>query len=469
MTNDSSILNRPSQAAVLLHALRAMLAVAGLSIRAAVRSRVVAALLVLLAAGVIGIPHLVAGDGTPASELQVRLRYTLAFGVGVLGLATLWASCAAFGAEIDSRRMELTAVKPVHMLTLWLGRWLGILLLNVLLLLGVVAGVRIQLGQRFAGLSDPADTASLLVSRAIARPLLPAPEHEAQQTFEELRRAKRLPQDVPAAAFFHQLVLESRNRYTVLHPGEHASWKFLLSQPIAKEGRFWIRMRFDTDAASLADVRGVFRLRRPGAPAWDAEAPVNDLVRNELELPVSAPQLAGAQALELEFTYQAAAEAASLLIQPRRALAVLTPQGTFTGNLVRVMLAQCAILAALAALGLTLGACFSFPVAAFAATALLLVVLVTAGNVPENLQAAFIGNQHPGLMAQVSFAVTRGVDALTQPLLQPEPLSQAVAGERVPAPELWQVLFWGGLVYPLVLALIAGRVLRRRELAKQGA
>ena len=104
MTNDSSILNRPSQAAVLLHALRAMLAVAGLSIRAAVRSRVVAALLVLLAAGVIGIPHLVAGDGTPASELQVRLRYTLAFGVGVLGLATLWASCAAFAARLTDMR-----------------------------------------------------------------------------------------------------------------------------------------------------------------------------------------------------------------------------------------------------------------------------------------------------------------------------------------------------------------------------
>ena len=449
----------------LLHALRAMAAVAGLSVRAAVRSRVVAALLVLLAAGVIGIPHLVTGDGTPASEMQVRLRYTLAFGVGILGLATLWASCAAFGAEIDSRRMELTAVKPVHPLTLWLGRWLGILLLDALLLLGVVAGVRVQLGRSLAKLPGPTDPASLLVSRVTARPLLPAPEEEARRALDELQRANRMPRDISPAELFRQLVLENRNRYTVLHPGEHASWEFLLPQPVAADGRLWIRMRFDTEAESLADVRGVCRLRRPRETAWAAEVPVNDLARNELELPVSAPQLAGATRLELEFADQAAPATAALLIQPRRALAVLTPQGTFTGNLVRVMLAQLAILAALAALGLTLGACFSFPVAAFAATALLLVMLVTAGNTQDDIAT----EGQPGVMDRVSFAVVRGIDATTKPLLQPEPLSQAVAGERVPGPDLRRMLFWGGLAYPLALALVAGRVLRRREMAKQGA
>lgn len=458
------------QHARLLHALRAIAAVAGLSVRAAVRSRVVAVLLVVLAAGVIGIPHLVTGDGTPASEMQVRLRYTLTFAVGLLGLATLWASCAAFGAEIDSRRMELTVVKPVYPHTLWLGRWLGILLLDAVLLLGVVAGVRVQLGQNFAHPAGPADFASLLVSRVTARPLLPAPEDEARRRFDELQRANRLPQDLSPAAVFRQLVLECRNRYTLLHPGEHASWKFILPQPVAADGRLWIRMRFDTEAESLADVRGVCRLRRSGETAWATEVPVNDLVRNELELAVTAPPLAGAGALEMEFAYQAAPGTAALLIQPRRALAILTPRGTFTGNLLRVMLAQLAILAALAALGLTLGACFSFPVAAFAATACLLVVLVATGNASDDLlQDTIAAGGRPGLMDRVSFAVVRGIDAATRPLLQPEPLSQAVAGERVPGSELGRMLCWGGLAYPLLLALVAGRVLRRREMARQGA
>lgn len=450
-----------------LHALRALGATALLSVRAAVRSRVVAALIVLLAAGVIGIPHLVAGDGSPGSELQVRLRYTLAFAVGILGLATLWASCAAFGAEIDSRRFELTAVKPAHPPTIWLGRWLGILLLDALLLLAVACVVRLQLGA--AGGHGPADTASRLVSRAVARPLLPAPEDEARRMFEELRRTDRLPREMSATSVYRQLVLENRNRYTVLHPGERANWKFHLLQPVAADGRLWIRLRFDTGADSLAGAGGVCRLRRPGETAWAAETTVQDLVSTEREIPVSAVALAGADELELEFTYQAAAEAAPLLIQPRRFLAVLTPQGSFTGNLVRVMLAHLAVLAALAALGLTLGACFSFPVAAFTATALLLVVIVTAGNPETDLQEALELGGPLSRMDRVSLAVSHGVDAATRPLLQPEPLSQAVAGERVPAAELARVLLWGFGLYPLALALVADRVLRRRELARQSA
>lgn len=446
-----------------------MAAVAGLSIRAAIRSRGVAALLLLLAAGVIGIPQLVAGDGTPASEMQVRLHYTLAFGSSILGLATLWASCAAFGAEIDSRRMELTAIKPVQPLTLWLGRWLGILLLNAMLLLGIVAGVRLQLGLSLAGRFSAADRASLLVSRALASPQLPDPEAEARRTLDELRRSNRLPQDISAAELFRRLVQESRNRYTVLHPGEQASWTFLLPRPVALDGRLWIRMRFDTEAQSLADVRGVCRLRRAGETAWAAEVPVNDLVRNQLEIPVSAAQLAGVRELELAFAYQAAADRAALLIQPRQTLAVLVPQGSFTGNLARVLLAHLAILSALAALGLTLGACFSFPVAAFTATTCLLVVLVTAGNMQDYPLDASAGGEQRSRMDRASLAISRGVDTVTRPLLQPEPLAHAVAGERVPAGDLWRMLFWGGLACPLALALIAALALRRRELARQGA
>ena len=40
--------------------------------------------------------------------------FVLGFSFGILCLATLWAACALFAAEIDSARIQLSAVKPVR-------------------------------------------------------------------------------------------------------------------------------------------------------------------------------------------------------------------------------------------------------------------------------------------------------------------------------------------------------------------
>jgi hypothetical protein len=448
--------------------LRAIAAVAVLSVRAAIRSRVVIALVLLLAAGIFGIPRLVSGDGSSGSEWQIRLHYTLFASVVVLGLATLWAACAAFGLEIDSRRMELTAVKPVRLWTLWLGRWLGILILDAVLLTGVAIAVRLQvmpLARHDA--AGPAAT-DLLCSRAVARPLLPPIEVEAQQVFAQLRQEGRLPPDEKPERLLRTLILQGPYRCFAIHPGESVAWQFRLSPAVPADGRFWIRVKFDTGGAALADVRGLCRVRRTGGSEWATEIPVNDLVCNELLLPVTALSLAGATALELSFLSRAESGSAPLLVQPRHALALLTTQGTFNGNLARAMLSQLAILAALAALGLTLGACFSFPVASFVATALLVAVLAVPQDARDLLPPMLLsGEARTGVIQRVSLDLNRGLFAVIHPLVQPEPLEHLVAGERVPTAELVRMWCWGGVLYPLVLALLAGGVLRRRELVRQ--
>jgi len=431
--------------------LRAIAAIATLSIRAAIRSRMVMMLLIALAAGVFGLPRLMIGNASAAGAMQVQLRYTLMFAGAVLGMATLWASAAALGAEVDNRRFELTAVKPVRPLVLWLGRWLGILLLDALLLTAVMLTVRVQLG---------VNATALPASRAVARPVLLSPEDEARRVFENLRRNGQLPDNMSSNAVMRQLIRECGNRYEVVRPAEKIHWQFHLSQPVPADGRLWLRMRFDTDALALADVHGVCRLRQSGATTWATEKPVNDLVRNALEIQLTTPALAGANDLEAEFDNLAPTGAAPILVQSRREVFLLTPEGTFDGNLLRVLLAFLAILAALAALGLTLGACFSFPVAAFIATVLTLVVVVSDDVLDETDPC------HVAFVDRISAAVVHGAQSATKPLLAPEPLSQTVEGERVPTPELQRMLLWGFVIYPALLAWIACVVLRRRELVR---
>jgi len=437
---------------------RAAAGVALLAIRAAIRSRVVLTLLLVLVAGMLGLPHLVTGDGTPASVMQVSLRYTLTFCAGVLGLATLWASCAAFGAEIDSKRIELTAVKPVPAFVLWIGRWLGILAMDAALLLLVMAGIRAQLGCAWTETGNPA-----LLSRAVVRPVMRNPDAEARETLENLRRAHQLSEAISETTALRKIRKGIPNRYSIIHPGETAAWTFVMDHPLNPDGRFWLRLRFDSGNLAMPVVQGVCRLRKAGDQTWPVEIAVDDSTRNELNFPVSSVQLAGAKMLELVFVHQAKPDAPALLIQSRRGVSILTPEGSFTGNLARVLVVYLGILAVLAALGLTLGACFSFPVAAFAATAIVLTILAAADSISD------VDLDNPSLAGwrqavnRVSSIVVRQVDYFTNPLLAPEPLTQAVAGERVPAADLWRVALWGGFIYPLVLAITASAVLRRRE------
>jgi hypothetical protein len=454
------IANKPNPIATRF---RALFGAAWLLVRAAIRSRVVIALSLLLAAGMVGIPHLVTGDGTPSGEMQIRLRYTLAFGFAILGLASLWTACATFAAEIDSRRFELTAVKPAPPWVLWLGRWVGILFLNGILLLAIVAVAWFQVRR---GLPDRADRDRLLVSRALARPNLPPPETEARRTIEELRLAGRLPKNASDSTLLRRIAREVGNRYTLVHPGEQTAWRFHLDRPVGEDGRLWLRMRFDSDAGMRPEVRGLCRLTRMDGVPGSCDVAIDNPAQNPLELPLSAPGLSGAREVELTFIYPNAPRAAGLLIQPRRNLAILTPSGSFAGNLLRVVAAQWALLAALAAIGLTLGACFSFPVAAFVATTLLAAMVVSDDALRDDPLAEFDAGGPPRLTRLASEAVVRGVCAVTRPLLAPDPLAQAVAGEQVPGRTLRGMLLWGGLIDPLVLLLLADCALRRRELCR---
>ncbi len=129
----------------IVRSLRRVGGVAVLAVRAALRTRSVAALLALLILCVAALPRVIKGDGTPEGELHILLSYTLGFAFSILCLTTLWSSCALFAAEIDNARIQLSAVKPVHPWEFWLGKWLALLLLNGVFILLVYGGVGLQI------------------------------------------------------------------------------------------------------------------------------------------------------------------------------------------------------------------------------------------------------------------------------------------------------------------------------------
>ena len=438
-----------------MRSLRRIGASARLTLQAAFRSRLVAGVAALLLAATLGLSLLVEGDGTPEGDLRVAILYAFGTGMGLLVLATLWASCGAVSLDLASKRLALTCVKPVRSLELWLGKWLGILLLDALLLAVAGAATWAAVSWRFASAPDSPGAAPLLATRARHAPRMPSVREEA----EEFLVRQPPPEGISREDAMRILMAQLPERYQAIPAGGTVRWAFALDRPLPAGETLWLRMRFATDGLTRQAVTADCRLA--GDNGGEARFRVDDFTSSDFTLAVDAAALEGARSVTLEFAYAPGApDAGSLLVQPRRGLALLEPAGSFAPNLARALLVEFSILAALAALGVTFGMVFTFPVAAFCATGLLLSVLVSAYAMAEALDA---GDLPQTAAARVSQATASAVAAATRPLLAPSPVGHLADGERVPGAEIASSLAWNLLATPLLLALAGAAAFSRRE------
>src|SRR6187200_3462222 len=126
----------------------------------------------LLLGGVIVLPLIVKDDGTARGFTQIILTYTLALTTTLLGFATLWLSCGILAREIEEAQMQMVVVKPIARWQVWIGKWLGILMLNAMLLALSGVAIFVMMQWRASKLS-PKEQAVLrneiFVARNVAR------------------------------------------------------------------------------------------------------------------------------------------------------------------------------------------------------------------------------------------------------------------------------------------------------------
>ena len=452
-----------SQAATLSACARRVGGVAMLALRAALRTKMVAALLVLLAMCILILPGVVKGDGTPEGELHILLTYTLGFAFAIMCLSTLWAACALFAAEIGNMRMHLSAVKPVSAAEFWLGKWLALLALNAVVLLAVYAGVYAQVRWRMH--RDGWEAVEHPVSRHVAHPLLPTPREEALATFAELRASGALPQGYSERTILRVLEEKAPDKYSEVIPGEKTAWRFRLARPVKAGGPVTVRIRFETEYNTRAQVTGICRLTSLEM-SRAVEVPLDDFALREIEFSVDMRAFGdmpadGLREFELAFRHTGDPKRASgLMLRARRDVVMLTPGGTFAANLLCAASVHWSVLALLAAFGLTLSVCFSLPVAAFVATVLL--VLTMVGNSVVQVVSEEDARRWSN---RVGVLVSRGIHEVSRHALQAEPLTALTRGERLDSALLRISFMWNALLIPALFAGLGCFVLRRRELA----
>src|SRR5471030_2361398 len=111
-----------------------ILAIAGLTWKAALRFKLFLVIAVLLILAVVGLPLVIKDDGTARGFTQIILTYTLSAITALLGLSTLWLACGTLARDIEECQIQVVATKPIARWQIWLGKWIGIMSLNAALL-----------------------------------------------------------------------------------------------------------------------------------------------------------------------------------------------------------------------------------------------------------------------------------------------------------------------------------------------
>ncbi|MDB6064855.1 MAG: ABC-type transport system involved in multi-copper enzyme maturation, permease component [Pedosphaera sp.] len=356
-----------------------LLAIVALTWKAAFRYRLFWVLASLLLAAVVGLPLLIKDDGTSEGFVQVLITYTLGAVTGLLGLCTLWLACGTLARDVEECQMQMVAVKPISRWQIWLGKWLGLVSLNAVLL--ALAGMCIYgLLEWRARKLPPEQLAKLqnevLVARASVKP--DSVEKDIQEVTdkmlqERMSKAKAAGVDVRVAR--QQIEAQVRAEQQVVPPDYVRSWVIHLGSAGArlKGEPLFLRIKFNSAQVSHPDT--FYAQWQAGVPQksqlWQSEMmSLAPDTFHEFEIPPDLFDNKG----DLTILFRNPNETA-LLFPLDEGMEVLYREGNFGLNFIRGLGIILCWMSLLATLGLASASFLSFPVAAFFSVAVLAIGL----------------------------------------------------------------------------------------------
>jgi len=369
--------------------MRGFLAIVKLTIRSAVRMRLIPAVGGALFLHLAVLPFLIEHNGTADMFTQVVLTYSLAVVTFLLGLTTIWLACGTMARDIGDAHMQVVATKPVARWQIWLGKWVGIVLLNAGMLAlsgGVIAGMIHWRAKELSPEQRQALRREILVARGSVKEALPYGETDIQRRMGILRETPGWS-DTNESRLRQEAISSLKRANELVAPGRVIRWDLDLSgvkdkiqdQPLHLRVRFYssdfkpsvtnMTMQTDFEVGSPERSRQ-FSYDRPMAPESFHEFEIRPNLYNEDGI------------LRVSFANH---NRATVLFPLEDGLEALYPEGGFAMNFARALGVVLCWLSLLAAVGLCGASFLSFPVAAFLVFTLLMVI--SSGNLITEIVA----------------------------------------------------------------------------------
>ncbi len=345
--------------------------IAGLTFREGIRMRIVLVFLIVFVFIVLRLPFTLKGDETLAGRVQAFLSYAL----GALGLfaslATTFFSCATLTGELTTRSLHLVVTKPVRRFEILMGKWIGVNLLNLLVvglsglaIYGFAVYIRnqpVEFERDRIKLRDVVWTA-----RIAANPTPPDFEKLARDHVEQLEKQGQTFSRGKEAAI-RQYAKDLADQWLTIPPGHDRIYVFEnLRPPENRDVAYQVRFRA-RGTLLPADVK-----LHLGWVILDPETgvPLDTLETHERASEMHQFLLRAANVIKngkivLGVANLDPRSRATIYFEGRDSIQVLYKAGTFESNYIKTLVLLLCRLAFLSALGVFFSTFVSFPVACF--------------------------------------------------------------------------------------------------------
>lgn len=455
--------------------MRPLFAIVWLTWKAALRYRLFLVVSLLLVGAVVGLPTIIKHDGSARGFTQLLLTYTLSAITALLGFVTLWLACGTLARDVEECQMQMLVVKPIARWKIWLGKWLGLVSLNALLLALSGGAVFFLLQWRAGQLSQREQMIlrnEVMVARGSARESYAGKDLEADVAKALAARLKENPVPQAQVPEVRKIIREQiKAAQQVVPPGHLRRWNINLglAAPFLRDQPLFLRLKF---AAAQKSESGTYRGDLEVGPAEGKRyrpPPLSVSADTYHEIPVPPGVIDEKGILTIDFQNW---NETALLFTIEDGMEVLYREGGFGLNYCRGLGIVLCWLSLLAAIGLMAASFLSFPVAAFLSMGLLFVSFST-GTLNQVVEEGGIINVNqntgtvidPGPLNMVSVKVFGAVLHVINLAKDFSPVEALSSGRSISWGMLSQaflqvVLLMGGLLAALGVFLFS-----RRELA----
>lgn len=352
-----------------MHSIRA---VAINTIKQALRMKVavVFTILLLVLLPVLGITA--TGDETLKGRLQTFVSYALSLTSFLLCLLTIIVSVYTVTSDIEQRQIFTVITKPIRRYQLLLGKLLGVIVLDVILLC-LFSAIIYTITIYTPKFTKPSEEELVEADNGFftARASLNVPEvdvtQEVTDRYMELDRKGELPANVPRDEIIAQLTQQAQLAKRAAAVSQALLWEFKNVKPLAEN--IFIKFKYDVSVNppdsqvwgrwAVGDYQSFKYGTQSKTPIYDEihKHSVRDF--HEIEVPAEVVPEHG----HLAVAFRNEPLNSVAIIFPPDGLEVLYKADSFTGNFIRTVFLILFRLIFLACLGILASSFLSFPVA----------------------------------------------------------------------------------------------------------